>query len=362
MLRQFRNTIPVAIYIFFVAISSLNAQTNYATLSALNATSRTEGLTLNINRPVLMKPRALRVVFQFKAEDATSDKAIEKITSHMKKIQTALTEIGATTGSLEFAEIETNPSNPIPYAGAQGQVAWAVNGAIPNAFQAMQIAPAIPMQAMPAVRLNAAIQRGEPSKPLPTFVIATSAVSVDWNIEGKSTVEIAGMKPKLLAAISKQNLDGKDLVHKFTPEQEDEIFEITKIDIRNGDTRSLFNNPVPAPRAFFIGFVAESDNAEAMKSAFQTAEKMATQLAKAGNLKLGKVESVNVSLSSRFTSASVSFPMAAPLPYSYPAYPPSSSNNSLNDWEPLIATGEIRMDSLNQLKQSMNLTVRYRVE
>ena len=324
---------------------------------------RSEGLTLNVTRPIAIKPKVLRVVFQFKAEDATHDKAIEKISSHMKTVQTSLAELGAVASSFEFAEIEMNLSSFNPYAVPQGQMGMQVN-ALPNAFQAVQIAPAMPInavQAIPAMRVTPA-QRTEPAKSLPTFVIASSAVSVDWNIEGKSPIEIAAMKPKLLAAIAKENLDGRKLVHKFTAEQEDEIFEITKIDIRNGDTRSMFSSPVAAPRAFFVGYVAESENAEAMKAAFQSAEKTATQMAKAGNLKLGKIDSVNVVVSSRFAAPSASFPSTTYYPYPLPSYPINSAGSTLNDWEPLIPTGEIRMDSLNQLKQNMSLTVRYRVE
>ena len=361
MLIQSRNTIPVALAVFFLAVSNVIAQNYPASTTTLSATGRSEGMTLNVIRPIAIKPKTLRVVFQFKAEDATHDKAIEKISLHMKSIQTSLTELGAVASSFEFAEIETNPSSFSPYSVTQGQMDVRVN-ALPNAFQAVQIAPAMPInavQAMPAMRITPA-QRTEPARALPTFVIATSAVSADWNIEGKSPVEIAAMKPKLLAAIAKENLDGKNLAHKFTPEQEDEIFEITKIDIRNGDTRSMFSSPVAAPRSIFVGIVAESDNAEAMKTAFQSAEKMATQMAKAGNLKLGKIDSVSVAVSSRPAASSSSFP--APAYYSYPPYPVASVSTTLNDWEPLIPTGEIRMDSLNQLKQNLSLTVRYRFE
>ncbi len=362
MLIQFRNTIPVVLALCFLAVSPANAQVNPAAATTSNATGRSEGLTLNIIRPIAIKPKTLRVVFQFKAEDATHDKVIEKISSHMKTIQASLSQLGAVAGSFEFAEIETNPSSAIPYGIPYGQAPMGVQvNALPNAFQAVQIAPAMPInvQAMPAMRLTPA-QRTEPAKSLPTFVIATSAVSADWNIEGKSPIEIAAMKPKLLAAIAKENLDGRNLVHKFTAEQEDEIFEITKIDIRNGDTRSMFSSPVAAPRTFFVGFVAEVDNAETLKAAFQTAEKMATQMAKAGNLKLGKIDSVNVGVSPRFAASSTSLP--SPIYYSYPSYPVASSSSTLNEWEPLIPTGEIRMDSLNQLKQNLSLTVRYRVE
>lgn len=349
----------VGIAVCVLAISTANAQSIPATTSAMSATGRSEGLTLNVTRPIAIKPKVLRVVFQFKAEDATHDKAIEKISSHMKTVQASLTELGAIANSFEFAEIETNLSALNPYA--QAPMGLPANG-FPNAFQAVQIAPQMPINvipAMPAARLTPA-QRAEPAKSLPTFVIATSAVSADWNIEGKSPIEIAAMKPRLLAAIDKENLDGKNLVHKFTAEQEDEIFEITKIDIRNGDTRSLFGNPYAVPRAFFVGTVAESDHAEAMKSAFQSAEKLANQMAKAGNLKLGKIDSVNVFVSPRFAAASASLPSTAYYPSPY--YPINSAGSTLNDWEPLIPTGEIRMDSLNQLKQNMSLTVRYRVE
>jgi hypothetical protein len=358
----FRNAIPFVLAVCFLDISTANAQVNSAATTNLNMTSRSEGLTLNVIRPIAVKPKALRVVFQFKAEDGTDDKVIGKISSHMKSIQASLSDLGAIASSVEFAEIETTPSSANPYSVAQAQQMGVQVNALPNAFQAFDIAPAIPInavQAMPAMRLNPA-QRTEPAKLLPTFVIATSAVSADWNIEDKSPIEIAAMKPKLLAAIAKENLNGRNLVHKFTPEQEDEIFEITKIDIRNGDTRSMFSSPIAAPRVFFLGFVPEPENAEALKAAFQSAEKMATQMAKAGNLKLGKPDSVNVVVSSRFAASRTSLPSTTY--YSYPSYSINSSSSTLNDWEPLIPTGEIRMDSLNQLKQNLSLTVRYKVE
>jgi hypothetical protein len=235
MLTLSRNAILVAVTICSIATSSLNAQTNYATRSALSKTELSEGFTLNVSRPISAKPKWLRIVLPFKAEDATTDKALEKISMHMKSVQKALTDLGAVASSLEFAEIETSTSSANPYSNPQVQIGMPVNG-FPNAFQAVQIAPALPVQAfqaLPATRLAPVMQRGDGTKTLPTFVIATSAVSASWSIEGKSNIEIAAMKPKLLADIAKQNLDGKELVHKFTPEQEDEIFEMTKIDIQN---------------------------------------------------------------------------------------------------------------------------------
>lgn len=364
MLTQYRISILVAVAVGLFAEANATAQTNTSTASILNATGRGEGLTLNVTRPIAVKPKVLRVVFPFKAEDATTDKAIEKISSHMEAIQDALTDLGAVESSIEFAALETNPSSASPYVntGAGQQMAWAVNAAFPNAFQAVQIAPAVPIQArqaMPAARLTPAVPGGEQAKALPTFVIATSAVSADWNIEEKSTTEIAAMKPKLLAAIIKQNLDGKELIHKFTSEQEDEIFEITKIDIRNGDTRNMFSSSVPAPRAFFVGSIAESDNAEALKAAFQTVEKMASQMAQAGSFQLGRMDTASVALSSRYSLSAVGNPSPYNPYLGTTSYPQSSQ---LSDWEPLIPTGDIRMDSLNQLKQNLTLTVRYRFE
>ncbi len=329
--------------------------------------------------PVKAKPKILRIVFPFKAEEATGEKAIERLAGHMKSIRDVLIELGANPDTIEFAEMETNPSNAM-----QSMVASTTNPAAnvwmnamepPNAFLAVPAQAAIPPQRIvQGIQIAAApmvanfraapnpMQR-DPAKALPSIAVASSYVSADWNLDGKMPAEIASLKPRLQAAIAKRNLDGKDLFHKFTVEQEDEIFEITKIDIRNGDARSIFATPIPAPRVFYVGSVPEHDYNVALKSAFQTAQKLATQIAVAGNMKLGKMASVNLQLNTRLQQ--VSSYSATPVVYnafSSNGYPSNSNTVFQSDWEPAIPPGDVRLDNLNQLQQILGLTVRYTIE
>ncbi len=353
-----------------------HAQTIGSWPSQLTNGDRNDGLTIKVSQPVKAKPKILRIVFPFKAEEATGEKAVEKLAGHMKTIRDALSELDANPAAIEFAEMETNPSNAM-----QSMVVSMANPAANVWMNAMEPPIAFPAQAaIPAQRIVQGIQiaaapmfanvRGIPNpmprdsaRTLPTVVIASCYVSADWNLEGKMPAEIASLKPRLLAAIAKRNLDGKELFHKFTVEQEDEIFEITKIDIRNGDARSIFATPIPAPRVFFVASVPESDYNVALKSAFQSAQKLATQIAVAGNMKLGKMESVNIQLVTR--PQQVSSYTATPAAYNQfsPNGFPSNSNTVFqSDWEPAITPGDVRVDNLNQLQQILGLTARYTIE
>ncbi len=376
MLSKLPAAFSSVLSLLLLMSTSSHAQTVGSPPSQFATGDRKDGLTINVSQPVKAKPKILRIVFPFKAEEATGEKAIERLAGHMKSIRDALIELEANSAAIEFAEMETNPSgalqsiisNPAPNV-------WMNAMEPPNAFIAVPAQAAVPAQrvvqgiqiaAMPLVANVRGVPNPmprDPSRALPSIVIASCYVAADWSLDGRTPVEIAALKPRLLAAIAKRNLDGKDLFHKFTVEQEDEIFELTKIDIRNGDARSIFATPIPAPRVFFVGSVPEQDYNVALKSAFQTAEKLGKQITAAGNMKLGKIENVNIQWNSRPQLASSS----PPSPVAYNAFSPNGyplNPNSLfqSDWEPAITSGDLRVDNLNQFQQILNLTARYTIE
>lgn len=360
--------LPASISFFFALLlfcpTTIRAQVITSLPGQVFGGVQNDGLSVRVFQPVNAKPKSLRIIVPFKAEEGTGEKAIERLAEHMKTIRAALVELGAIEGSVVFSSIESSPSNPLQnMTGMVNQIPQVWNN-VPNVGFAVQAQPAFaPVQqfAVPMIPANRNISNAQPRDPtrtLPVIVVATSNVAADWNLDGKSPVEIATLKPKLLAAIAKRNLDGKELFHKFTVEQEDEIFELTKIDIRNGDTRNLFASTVPAPKTLFIGFVPEQDYNVALKSAFQASDKLAKQTATAGNLKLGKIDSVNIQLYAQ--PPAVSNSLSAPPSYSsYPTFPQTIA---LQDWEPAIPMDDIRINNLNQLQQNLYLLARYKLE
>ncbi len=349
-------------YLLLLSSTTTHAQVITSFPGQVTDGARNDGLAVRVFQPVNAKPRSLRILITFKAEEGSGERAIEKLAEHMKTVRTALMELGAITGSIVFSSIETNSSSAINnMTGMIGQAQPAWNG--PNVGFAVQVQPfpapqqfAVPIAAPAARNIPNALPR-DPSRTIPAIVVATSNVAADWKLDGMPPAEIATTKSKLLAAIAKSNLDGKELFHKFTVEQEDEIFELTKIDIRNGDMRNQFASPVPPPRTHFIGFVPEQDYNVALKSAFQAADKLAKQTAIAGNLKLGKIDSVSIQLNAQPLASSN---LGAPPVYS--TYSPYPQTISLQEWEPAIQMDDIRINNLNQLQQNLYLSARYKLE
>lgn len=332
------------------------AQVSSSSTTYSLAQDRNEGLSIKVTKPVRAKANVLRVVFPCKAEEATAEKAIARLAAHMTAVRTDLLVLGAVAESVQFAEIEPNLPNSLvqPNSYAAQQPVWqnavpvqmpqANGNFLPQAFVAVapNARPAVPNDLM---------------KTLPRITTATTLVSAEWSLDGRANVDIATMKPKLLEAITSRKLDGKDLFHKFTPEQEDQIFEMTQIDIRNGDTRGLFSSPLQPPRFYFIGSIPDEVYNEALSAAFKTAEKQSQQIAKAGRFEIEKIDSVNVQVNAQSNIANNSIPMAT-RNVGY-----SSIDYGLDPlaWEPEIPVGAVRMNSLNQSQQNLILNVRFKI-
>ena len=364
--KRLLASISIVLGVLLFAPTTILAQVT-TSIGQVSEGVRNDGLSVRVFQPVNAKPKSLRILFPFKAEEGSGEKAIERLAEHMKTVRAALMEIGAVASSVVFSSVESNPSNQLQsMTGMVNQIPQVWNN-VPNVGFAVQAQPAFaPVQqfTVPLVPANRNTPNAQPrdlARSLPAIVVATSNVAADWNLDGKSPIEIASLKTKLLAAIAKRNLDGRELFHKFSVEQEDEIFELTKIDIRNGDARNLFASTVPPPKTHFIGFVPEQDYNTALKSAFQAADKLAKQTAAAGNLKLGKIDSVNIQLYAQ--PQTVSSSLGLPQPYSssgsYPTFPQTIA---LQDWEPAIPMDDIRINNLNQLQQNLYLLARYKLE
>lgn len=362
-LGQLRETGIVRTFVNFKTLSAflLSLQLFEHVADAFTADGN-QGLTTVAVQPVVAVPKLLRVVLPMKAEEATSAKAIERLSNHIATVSASLKELGAGANSIQFAGIDSNPSTAISsIANMTGndQAVWQVQEAVPNAVFAVQAQVAQGFALPPSVTIQGVPNSGtsgEATKSLPKLVVATSTVAADWNIEGKSDADIAILKSKLIEEIAKRKLDGSELFHKFTEEQEDEIFELTKIDIRNGDSRSMFATPVAAPKVLFIGNIPEQDYNSALTQAFESAEKRSKQLASAVKRKLGKMEYVNLQVESRLSSRE-----GLPTPVIYGSYP-GTPTNSQTEWEPAIQADEFQCEHLNHFNKKLVLTVRFQLE
>lgn len=329
--------------------------------SLMGQTPQPEGLPISVSQPISVKTKGIRVLLPFKAEAGTNDQAVERLAEHMNSIRSACMELGAIPESISFANPETSPVNmlqSIRNMANGGQNVWMGNGA-PNAVFAVQAQPAMPVRggALPPIMLDMAHVRGTPqeqSKALPQIFVATSVAAADWDVEGKSWVENANLKSKLSKEIAKRHLDGKELVHKFTSEQEDEIFELTKIDIRNGDTKSMFATQPAPPKFQFFGSIPEQEYNEALKKGFKAVQTQAKQIASNCNLKLGKLDYLDIQIESKPSSNSASV-----LYSPYPAVPDAVPRM---EWEPSNATGSYRAENPNQLNKVLVLKARFKLD
>ena len=329
-----------------------------ATIAMSAAMDGGDGLTIKVSQPVVVSPKLLRVVLPFKAEEGNSDRAIERLAKHIESVSNALKELGAIPTSIEFSPVESKMSGLTPSISSQlggDQQVWQAQPA-GFAFEAEGGQPvAVPILADVSVASANGVQN-EALKSLPKIGVANSIAAADWDVAGKSFSEIAILKSKLLASIASKKLDGSDLYHQFTTEQEDEIFEVTKIDIRNGDTRSIFSTPIASSKWLFIGIIPDGDYETALKRAFQSVDKRAKQAAIAGNLSLGKKEYVQVQVESRSSSFTAIQAQAMYSVYQTP------STAAPIDWEPALQPDEYSCENPNLLSKNLELTVRFKIE
>lgn len=302
-------------------------------------TNRNDGLAINASAQATAKPILMRVIVPLKAEAVSEEKAVERLLNHMESVRKQLESLDAIPESFEFAEPQTSMSAmsmTLATMLAQGAEA-ALNGA---AFE------------------------------IPKFFAASSFVAADWDISRTSVAGVAMMKATLLARIAASDIDGRLLKQGFTVEQEDEIFERTKIDLR--DPNLNLNKPWDAmsgtsgARVLYVATIPDAERDASLKSAFQTADKIAKQIATAGGLQLGGVESVTINL----------FPGVQPQQNEIPKSPTYNSiigsYNTINEdgyadvapltpWEPTFKSNEIRLENLGKLRQTIELAIRYKI-
>ena len=326
-----------------------------------------DGLLVYAYSNVTVQATTFRMILTVKAEEATAEKAMQRLFKHVETVQKSLESMGATKDSIEISDVQTGQTamsaalmNMMQNSG-YGNLQFA-----PQPVQAFQ--QGVAFQAIPAVQVgNAAGPNDAQAEPfvVPKIFYASTFVSADWNIEKKSNAAISMLKFKLLSEAAAKKLDGSDQTFSLTSEQEDEIFERTKIDVRNpsvvasltGAANSWANSLEQDSRFVYIGKIEESEYNKSLKQAFELAAGYSKQIAAAGNLKLGKMESVAIDVKPPNRSTTTTNTWA---PYPVASYP--SHINSAYSWEPILKPNEIRLENLGQLQQNIDLYVRYKIE
>lgn len=300
-------------------------------------TNRNDGLAINASAQATAKPILMRVIVPLKAEAVSEEKAVERLLNHMESVRKQLESLDAIPESFEFAEPQTSKS-------------------------AMSMTLATMLLHSAEAALNGAAFE------IPELFAASSFVAADWDISRTSVAGIAMMKATLLARITASDIDGRLLKQGFTLEQEDEIFERTKIDIRDLNLNKPWDamSGTSGARVLYVATIPDADRDASLKSAFQTADKIAKQIATAGGLQLGGVESVTINL----------FPGVQPQQNEIPKSPTYNSiigsYNTINEdgyadvapltpWEPTFKSNEIRLENLGKLRQTIELAIRYKI-
>ena len=338
----------VQLFVFHCLLASqgLSQVTSTQSLSL----ERKEGIHVNAFAVAHAKPLRLRILFNVKAEEASPEKAVERLIGQMNVVTKELEKLSAIKSSIDFSDIQS------------GQTP-ATTGLLQMASAAVaQFQPGLPGQPI-NVQPRPAPPQNEPYQ-IPKIFVATTIASADWDIHEKSKAEITALKFSTIRKIEDAKLNGKHLTHAYSEDEEDEIFERARVDVRNPALLAQWNqgaaNVEQALKSMFICEINEEDFNTAMKDAFKIADKYAKQIAVASELTLGVIDSINIHVVPTYTGSNVPFQPYSPYPVS--GYYPNGNPYGLNTWEPPIKPYEIRLDNLGQLSQKVDVFVRYKIK
>jgi uncharacterized protein YggE len=342
----------VQLFVYCLLVASLGVAQSTPSLP-----DRREGINVNVFSVAAAKPLRLRVVFNVKAEATSVEKAMERLVDQMDNVKTQLEKLGAEKDSIEFSDIQ---SGPTPVTNGLLQMASNAAGNVNGQFAVIQLQAG----AGGAVQVRSGQPGNAPQNEayqIPRLYVATTIASADWDVRNKSKAEMTVMKFRLMQKIDERQLNGKHLTQSYTPEEEDEIFERTNIDVRNPATLAQWAlgaaSVEQAMKSMYICEISEDDFNAALKEAFKISDKYAKQIAEASGVVLGGIENITISVAPTYTGPNAPYQVYASAAGYYSGYPSPNSN-----WEPALRPYQIRLDNLGQISQKVEIFARYKIK
>jgi hypothetical protein len=331
-----------------------------------------QGLEITAQVTASVKPTTMRLQFPIRAEESTNEKAAERLYKHLEAVEASLIKLGAKKDSIQYSDVEGGQTSFS--IGLANMLSSNPQYAVANFAQPAMMGVGMAEAAIafpPASLPNMREPRDDPENGAfspPKLYGAHVSISADWDISEKSLPALGLLKLKIIDQISAQSLDGRLLKASFTEEQEDEIFERTKLDLRNPAVTSGWSTNIQTPveqsvSVSYIGTLDENEYSRSVDRAYELAGTTAKVMAKSGNLTLGKITSAKLvvdSDGSDLATASESIVNYTPYPmYSVSSY--TMGGNRSHSWKPALKPYEVSSKNPTQVQQQFELRVRYNI-
>ncbi len=228
--------------------------------------SSSEGLAVTATERISVKPDKLRLVMWVKGQGKDTKSAIASLTEQKAKVKKELEAMKATADSIVFTAPRVGPDNQQE------------NGA----------------------RMVMRMQGRPGAKPVapPVVFAARVMVKAEWDLPVKEGDALAILPANLLEQIKNRDLEGTKAKASLDDDEQEQMDEIDAL------MQEQYYSQEPSsgrPRIEFVTTVTEDEIQKAYEKAFAKATEDAKSLAKAGNVKIGKLRGASKSPRSEYT-------------------------------------------------------------
>jgi uncharacterized protein YggE len=242
--------------------------------SALDSSSTvgSGGLTSIGSHTLKLRPTRLRVVIEVRGEGRSGADALRALADQKTRVNQELQEMRADRESVDFSA----PKISIGYLGFSD---WN-HPTLQNLIR-RGLVPADPYQA------DADLEQGEVA--MPKSFVAISRATAEWGLPTDDADALALLPETLRKQVAQRDLTGKKKRLELTDEEQEQWAELQR---QAGNQNFFAQNQNPTQSDVQWVYVAPLDpklEQEAIQAAYQEAQRRATALAAASQLKLGRV-------------------------------------------------------------------------
>jgi hypothetical protein len=247
--------------------------------SALHA-QESPRVTLNAGgvRSLPVKAERVRIVVPLVANALTTDEAIELIRERKETARQRVLTLNAIEDSLHFGSVAVEDSQP-----ASGTNLTAIR------------------------MINGLGNNGVDVDELPVVITVRTDMIVDWRLPEADEEAVLSFVEQIVAQLKDPDITGKDERPEFSPKVEEALKAI-----RSQSTQYTYSsnrvNP-DAIRYIFVSKLSEPLMQEAIKGAFDDAQRQVTAMANAAGLTSSTLVSINHSQSQRWSGQSIATTM-----------------------------------------------------
>jgi uncharacterized protein YggE len=277
-------------------------------------------------------PTKLRMTMEIRSYGVTVDAAIKNLKLRRAAALAELKKLDADAASIAFSIPRAGAVMPgsqasQPYPGGFATPVAPTDVVPPIASSPEGYAPNYVPAPMPmAAPARGPSARNSAGKAPPPLFTASTALKVEWSLEGRQADEIAAAAAAIRKRVLAADVTGDKQAHELTPEQQELVEESNMV------PQNRFSPPMPpsltpsdgrsSPAFAYVAVLSEEQRKRIKSNAYTQAKKEAEELAEAAGKHLGELANLSCQLQNTSMPGTI-----------YGSYSPENGSSPFTSWE-----------------------------